>query len=53
MLQWYDFINSKGFAAGVNRDVILNGCEMIDMDLDKVIENTILGMRDIAEAIGL
>jgi len=44
---------AKGFAAGVNRDVILNGCEMIDMDLDKVIENTILGMRDVAEAIGL
>lgn len=44
---------SKGFAAGVNRDVILNGCEMIDMDLDKVIENTILGMRDVAEVIGL
>lgn len=44
---------SKGFAAGVNRDVILNGCEMIDMELDKVIENTILGMRDVAEEIGL
>ena len=44
---------AKGFAAGVDRQVILNGCEMIDMELDKVIENTILGMRDVAEVIGL
>ena len=44
---------SKGFAAGVDRDVIINGCEMINMELDKVIENTILGMRDVAEEIGL
>ncbi len=44
---------SKGFAAGVDRNVILNGCEMIDMELDKVIENTILGMRDVAGLIGL
>jgi len=44
---------SKGFAAGVDRNVILNGCTMIDMELDKVIENTILGMRNVAEIIGL
>lgn len=44
---------SKGFAAGVNREVILGGCKMIDMELDIVIENTILGMRDVAETIGL
>ncbi|GKX66760.1 HDIG domain-containing metalloprotein [Inconstantimicrobium mannanitabidum] len=44
---------SKGFAAGVDRNVILNGCEMIDMQLDDVIEHTILGMQDVAEAIGL
>jgi putative nucleotidyltransferase with HDIG domain len=44
---------SKGFAAGVDREIILNGCVMIDMELDKVIENTMLGMRDVAEAIGL
>jgi putative nucleotidyltransferase with HDIG domain len=44
---------AKGFAAGVNRDVILNGCEMINMDLDKVIEETISGMKDVAEEIGL
>lgn len=44
---------SKGFAAGVDRNVILNGCKMIDMELDKVIENTILGMREVAQSIGL
>lgn len=44
---------AKGFAAGVDRNVILNGCKMIDMELDKVIENTILGMRNVAEDIGL
>lgn len=44
---------TKGFAAGVDRNVILNGCNMIDMELDKVIENTILGMRNVAEDIGL
>ena len=44
---------TKGFAAGVDRDIILNGCKMIDMELDKVIENTISGMRDVAESIGL
>jgi putative nucleotidyltransferase with HDIG domain len=44
---------AKGFAAGVDRNVILNGCNMIDMELDKVIENTILGMRNVAEDIGL
>jgi putative nucleotidyltransferase with HDIG domain len=44
---------AKGFAAGVDRNVILNGCNMIDMELDKVIENTILGMRNVAGEIGL
>lgn len=44
---------SKGFAAGVDREVILNGCKIIDMELDEVIENTILGMRDVSDAIGL
>jgi len=44
---------TPSFAAGVNRDVINNGCEMIAMPLDEVIEKTILGMRTEAEAIGL
>lgn len=41
------------FAAGVNRSVILNGCKMIDMELDQVIFETIEGMRKSAKEIGL
>lgn len=44
---------SNGFAAGVNRDVIKNGCEMLDKSLDEVIEQTIEGMRRVAKKIGL
>ena len=44
---------SNGFAAGVNRDVIKNGCEMLDKSLDEVIEQTIEGMRIVAQEIGL
>ena len=44
---------SHGFAAGVNRDVIEKGCEMLGMSLDEVIAETIEGMRECAEAIGL
>ncbi len=44
---------AKNFAAGVNRDIILTGCEMIDMDLDTVIAWTIEGMKESAEELGL
>lgn len=47
--KWKD----KRFAAGVNREVITEGAEMLGMDLDKVIEETIKGMKDVAESIGL
>lgn len=47
--KWKD----KRFAAGVNREVIAEGAEMLGMDLDKVIEETIKGMKDVAESIGL
>ncbi|OQB23666.1 MAG: hypothetical protein BWY11_01657 [Firmicutes bacterium ADurb.Bin182] len=43
----------KAFAAGVNRDVILSGCEMLGMDLDTVIAYTIEGMRSAADTLGL
>ena len=43
----------KGFAAGVNRDVIQNGCAMLGLELDSVMQETILGMREVHEAIGL
>ncbi len=43
----------KGFAAGVNREVIQNGCEMLGMTLEEVMEKSILGMRDVHESLGL
>lgn len=43
----------KGFAAGVNRDVIEEGIEMLGMEKDQVIEETIKGMQSAAEEIGL
>jgi putative nucleotidyltransferase with HDIG domain len=43
----------KGFAAGVNRQVIEEGAGILGMELDKVIEETINGMKKVAEEIGL
>ncbi len=44
---------SSGFAAGVDRTVIARGAEMLGVPLDKLIEDTIMGMREVAAAIGL
>lgn len=44
---------TKGFAAGVNRDVVLQGAAMLDMDIDELITHTIKGMQTAAEDIGL
>lgn len=43
----------KSFAAGVDRAVILRGCDMIHMSLDDAIQHCILGMRTVAREIGL
>lgn len=43
----------KSFAAGVNRETIKNGCEMLGMGLDDVIRETIEGMKEHALEIGL
>ncbi len=43
----------KSFAAGANREVILKGCTMLEMELDEVINITIDGMKAKAEEIGL
>ncbi|NLK72288.1 MAG: HDIG domain-containing protein [Clostridiales bacterium] len=43
----------KAFAAGVNRNVILQGCQNLNMELDDVINKCILGMRTAAAEIGL
>ncbi|NCC48063.1 MAG: HD domain-containing protein [Clostridia bacterium] len=44
---------TPSFAAGVNRDVIRQGCEMMNWELDRVMQETILGMRQVAPALGL
>lgn len=44
---------SKGFAAGVDRNIIENGAKMLDLELDFVIKETIEGMKTVAEDIGL
>lgn len=43
----------KKFAAGVNREVILDGCQRMGAELDEVINECILGMRENHEALGL
>lgn len=43
----------KSFAAGVNRTLIKEGCDMLGMPLDDVIRETIEGMKEAADAIGL
>lgn len=43
----------KKFAAGVNRDVILDGCQRMGAELDEVIGECIAGMRENHEALGL
>ncbi|MEG0999347.1 MAG: hydrolase, partial [Clostridiales bacterium] len=43
----------KKFAAGVNRDVISQGADKLGMALDEIIEETIMGMREVHEALGL
>jgi predicted hydrolase (HD superfamily) len=45
--------NMKNFAAGANREVIEKGAAMMGRSLDFVIEETIRGMRKVADAIGL
>lgn len=45
--------NDKRFAAGVNRSVIEKGAEMLGVSLDSLITDCIMGMRTVAEEIGL
>ncbi len=45
--------NQKSFAAGVNREIIAEGAQMLGMDLGDVINETINGMKKSAESIGL
>jgi putative nucleotidyltransferase with HDIG domain len=43
----------KQFAAGVDRSIIEKGAEMLGVELSELITDTIMGMRDVAEEIGL
>ena len=52
-LSWKKKWKQKSFAAGVNREVIEKGAEMLDMDLSIIIDETIKGMQKVAENIGL
>ncbi len=45
--------NDRRFAAGVNREVIEKGASMLGMNLDDLITDCIMGMREVAEEIGL
>jgi putative nucleotidyltransferase with HDIG domain len=47
--KWTD----KRFAAGVDRSVIEKGAAMLGADLNDLITDTIMGMREVAEEIGL
>lgn len=47
--KWKD----KRFAAGVNRSVIEKGAEMLNIELSELITDTIMGMREVADEIGL
>ena len=49
MKKWKD----KAFAAGVNRAVILQGAEMLGVELNELVQDTITGMRNVAGDIGL
>ena len=49
MKKWKD----KSFAAGVNRSVIEQGTAMLDIDLRDIVTDTIMGMREVADRIGL
>lgn len=47
--KWKD----KRFAAGADRDIIQQGADMLGTPLDGLIEDVIMGMREVAVAIGL
>jgi len=47
--KWKD----KRFAAGVDRSIIEKGAEMLGMELSDILADTIAGMQEVAEEIGL
>ena len=47
--KWKD----KRFAAGVDRTIIEKGAGMLGVEIKDLINDTIMGMREVADAIGL
>ena len=47
--KWKD----KAFAAGVDRNIIQKGAEMLGVEVEELINDAIAGMREVAEEIGL
>ena len=47
--KWKD----KAFAAGVDRSIIEKGAAMLGAEISELVEDTIMGMREVAEPIGL
>jgi len=47
--KWKD----KRFAAGVDRSIIQRGAEMLGVQVGDLIQETIMGMREVADEIGL
>ena len=47
--KWKD----KRFAAGVDRSIIQKGADMLGVEIGELITDTIMGMREVAEEIGL
>ena len=45
--------NDKRFAAGVDRSVIEKGAAMLGVEISDLIDDCIMGMREVAEEIGL
>ena len=43
----------KSFAASIDRNIILKGCEMLNITLEELMDKTIKGMRTVADEIGL
>ena len=44
---------SPAFAAGVDRSIIQKGADMLGIETGELIEDTIMGMREVAEVTGL
>lgn len=45
--------NQKAFAAGVDRSIIEKGAEMLGVEISDLIADTIAGMKEVADDIGL